>query len=169
MTLRVDVSNRVLAIAAVALLFVMPVSARAGIREPHPHALLQLALDEDDGRLDHHLATGGSSKPSGHDHRRGHVDPFSLGPTAHDNTRAGGAARTVAEKDFLAINGGPAWSAPSAGLVWAFLTILGAVWVGAIARRSEATLVLADPILPDGRSRRPDLPPPRLWASSLAG
>lgn len=164
---RAETANRALAIAAMALLFVMPVSARAGLRDPHPHALLQLAMDESDGALDHHAPAAGERRAEPHDHRGHFADPFSLGPVGDD-----GAAQPEGEHgpspDVPAASGGAAWAPATAGLVWSFLTILPAAWFAAPFRARSGGLPRATAAPPADRPRKPELPPPRALPGLVA-
>ncbi|MGI9255144.1 MAG: hypothetical protein ACR2J8_15485 [Thermomicrobiales bacterium] len=154
--------NVILVLLAVVSLLAMPVTANAGMREPHPHALLQLVIDEADGELDHHLAASSHMTPRSHSHTHANtVDPFSLAPA----TRTGG----IASRSLAGVRGGtPAVSidapivAPSvAGLIWSFFQVLLMLWrPGDDARRGPGRTAL-DATLPDGFAAAPDGPPPR--------
>jgi hypothetical protein len=128
-------TDRIMAIAAIALLFLMPVSARAGIREPHPHAFLQLAIDAHDGRLDHHRDDASDASHGNHV-RQPHgtrVDPFSLDPFAEGggSDPRSGDANEVPRHGELRVDG-LSWLPSSAGLIWAFLAVFLAAWLLAL-------------------------------------
>ncbi|MFM9107063.1 MAG: hypothetical protein ACKOWF_10245 [Chloroflexota bacterium] len=156
-----NLANWIAALAAVGLLLMMPVTARAGLRDPHPHALLQLALDEGDGRLDHHAPSAAPGSGHAHAHPGRRVDPFGLGPVA-DERLAADAQPGSPPPDIPAASGGATWSPAAAGLAWSFLAVALAASLAAMPCGRRPGDPRAQELPPRGRTCLPELPPPRL-------
>lgn len=102
-------------------LCLLPMQMRAGIAEPHPHALLQLLLDARDGALDHHAVEHHEAGPeqSHAEHHSAHESFRSDLPTFDDSivTAAGLVVLTVLLTALLLVPLGTQriWSRPIGG------------------------------------------------------
>jgi hypothetical protein len=147
--------NLLLLLLAAVSLLAMPVTARAGARDPHPHALLQLVADGADGHLDHHLAAG-TANPAAHRHPVRAIDPFSLEPNLPGEPLAG-----APNAPGLQFTDAPSLIPAAAGLVWVFTTVLLAGPGAALLAGKRQDLAWRSPAAPREPVRLPHSPPPR--------
>lgn len=76
------------------VLFLLPMQMRAGVDDPHPHALLQLILDARDGTIGHHTDDGHKETGDSHARAGGAHEPDV--PVYGESNAAGGSMAVLA-------------------------------------------------------------------------